>query len=65
MCKVEHHFEALNEALKEIGLSTTPWDMEAFRENDRCWNAASWEVRAQWYEWMAQATRMFAPVGGA
>jgi hypothetical protein len=39
----------------------TPWDLKAFYEDRERWESATWEQRAQYFEFMADATRMFAP----
>lgn len=54
-----HGFEKYGELKKVAQL--TPWDVRDFFENEERWDAAPWEAKAQYYEFMADATRMFAP----
>lgn len=54
-----HGFEKYGELKKVANL--TPWDVRDFFENEERWDAAPWEAKAQYYEFMADATRMFAP----
>jgi hypothetical protein len=42
----------------------TPWELNAFFNDTDRWEAATWEQRAQYFEFMAEATRMFAPAEG-
>lgn len=52
-----------DELTKELG-RINPETLRAFFENEDRWDAASWECRAQYFEFMAGLTRMFAPKEG-